>query len=193
MADVGYIRVSTIDQSTARQLDGISLDKIFVDKVSGVVCSRPALKECLNYLREGDVLHVHSIDRLARNLADLQKLVNCLTDRGIVVQFHTENLTFSGPSSPMQTLLFQIMGAFAQFERALIKERQREGFELAKANGKHLGRPTKLTESDRLTILDKLRQGVADPALLAKEYGVSRSTIHKLYAKARQEQESNTT
>lgn len=184
MANVGYIRVSTADQSTARQLDGISLDKTFEDKVSGVSCSRPALKECLNYLREGDILHVHSIDRLARNLADLQNLVNGLTDRGIVVQFHTENLTFSGPSSPMQTLLFQIMGAFAQFERALIKERQREGFEQAKVNGKHLGRPTKLTKSDQQTILASLENG-AMPSALAKEYGVSVSTIHKLRAGAR--------
>lgn len=182
MADVGYIRVSSTDQNTSRQLDGIPLDKKFEDKGSGVSCARPALKECLNYLREGDVLHVHSIDRLARNLADLQNLVSDLTSRGVVVQFHSENLIFGGPSSPMQILLFQIMGAFAQFERELLKDRQREGIEQARAKGKHMGRPSKLTENDRRAILASLERN-ALPAALAKEFGVSVSTIHKLRAK----------
>ena len=190
MAAVGYIRVSSVEQNTARQLEGVPLDKRFEDRVSGASCSRPALKECLNYLREGDVLHVHSIDRLARNLADLQNLVSDLTRRGVAIQFHTENLTFSGPSSPMQTLLFQVMGAFAQFERSMLKERQREGLAQAKAKGKHLGRPAKLTDDDRQAILVSLKKGVF-PALLAQEYGVSVSTIHKLRTRAHR-QESNT-
>lgn len=179
MAAVGYIRVSSVDQALSRQLDGIQLDKSFEDRLSGGTTKRPGLSACLEYLRDGDVLHVHSIDRLARNLGDLQSLVSALTGRGVSVLFHQENLLFDDTTSPMQTLLFQVMGAFAQFERALIKERQREGIAQAKAKGKHLGRPTKLSENDKQRIQESFQQGVS-PVQLAEQYGVSVSSIHKL-------------
>jgi len=180
MADVGYIRVSSYDQSLERQLDGVKLDKIFKDKATGGNANREALQQCLAYLREGDILHIHSIDRLARNLFDLQHLVEDLTQKGVTIQFHQENLTFSSVgSSPLQMLLFQILGAFAQFERACIKERQREGIAHCKATGKVLGRPSKLSSSDKESIIARLSSGEI-PSQLAKEYNVSVSTIHKL-------------
>lgn len=180
MADVGYIRVSSYDQSLERQLDGVKLDKIFEDKASGGNVNREALKQCLAYLREGDVLHIHSIDRLARNLFDLQHVVEDLTQKGVTIKFHQENLTFfSMGASSLQMLLFQILGAFAQFKRACIKERQREGIAKCKAMGKVLGRPSKLSNSDKEGIIIRLLSGEI-PSQLAKEYNVSVSTIHKL-------------
>ncbi len=126
-AHIGYIRVSTTDQNTERQLDGITLDKTFTDKLSGKDTQRPQLQACLEYIREGDTLHVHSMDRLARNLMDLQGMVESLTNRGIVVQFHKESLTFTDDTNAMNKLMLQIMGAVAEFERSLIRERQRKG------------------------------------------------------------------
>lgn len=120
---VGYIRVSSFSQNTDRQLFGISLDKIFEEKASAKDTNRPVLKDCLEYLREGDELHVHSIDRLARNLIDLQTIVSDLNGKGVSVVFHKENLTFTGNiENPMNKLMLQMMGAFAEFERNLIKE-----------------------------------------------------------------------
>src|ERR1035437_2523058 len=90
---VGYIRVSSVDQSELRQLDGVSLDKRFTDKASGKDTKRPQLQAALEYLRDGDILIVHSMDRLARNLDDLRKIVLDLTERGVVVEFEKEKLT----------------------------------------------------------------------------------------------------
>lgn len=92
---VGYIRVSSSEQNTERQLDGIHLDKTFIEKASGGSRERPQLLAMLEYLRDGDTVHVHSIDRLARNTNDLNDIVNSLNDRGITIIFHKENLTFS--------------------------------------------------------------------------------------------------
>ncbi|TVM30472.1 recombinase family protein [Oceanidesulfovibrio marinus] len=174
---VGYLRVSTLDQNTGRQLEEVTLDRRFEDKASAKDTKRPNLEECLAYLRSGDTLHVHSIDRLARNLSDLQKIVNDLTSRGITVQFHKERLTFTGQDSSMQKLMFQMMGAFAEFERSLIRERQREGIAIAKAKGKYKGRKKALTEEQVEEI--KARKDQGEPmAKLAREYGVSRTTLY---------------
>jgi DNA invertase Pin-like site-specific DNA recombinase len=129
---IGYKRVSTLDQSTARQLDGVELDRVFEDKLSGKDMNRPQLVAMLKHVREGDTVVAHSLDRLGRNLVDLRKLVTDLTGRGVRVQFLKENLIFTGEDSPMSNLLLNMMGAFAEFERALIRERQREGIALAK-------------------------------------------------------------
>src|ERR1700721_843936 len=129
---IGYIRVSSVDQNTERQLDGVQLDKTFTDKASGKDTKRPQLQAALDYLRDGDVLVVHSMDRLARNLDDLRKIVLGLTERGVVVEFVKEHLTFTREDNAMSKLLLSVMGAFAEFERSLISERQREGIALAK-------------------------------------------------------------
>ena len=123
---IGYVRVSSVDQNELRQLDGVQLDKKFTDKASGKDTKRPQLQAALEYLRDGDVLVVHSMDRLARNLDDLRRMVTELTGRGVVVEFVKENLTFTSEDNAMSKLLLSVMGAFAEFERALIKERQRE-------------------------------------------------------------------
>src|ERR1700722_16457669 len=114
---VGYIRVSSLDQNTDRQLEGQDLDKIFTDKASGKDTNRPQLKAALDYIREGDVLVVHSMDRLARSLDDLRRMVLDLTKKGIHVQFVKENLLFTGEDSPMSHLLLALLGAVAYFER----------------------------------------------------------------------------
>jgi len=177
MANVGYIRVSSFDQNTDRQLSGIALDKSFEDKASAKDAKRPRLQACLDFLREGDTLHVHSIDRLARNLIDLQQIVDTLTKKGVAVKFHKEKLEFTGKDGAMQMLLFQVTGAFAQFERSLIRERQREGIAAAKAKGKRLGAPSKLDPEKLAEIRSKLAQG-ANKKALAAEYAISRTTLY---------------
>ena len=179
---VGYVRVSSLDQNTARQLDGVQLDKVFTDKASGKDTNRPQLQAALDYLREGDKLIVHSLDRLARNLDDLRKIVYSLTSKGVVVEFVKENLTFTTDDSAMSRLLLSVMGAFSEFERSLIKERQREGIALAKNRGVYKGRKPSLSD-ERVA---EMRQRVADgepKAALAREYRISRETLYQ-YLKA---------
>ncbi len=142
---IGYKRVSTLDQSTDRQLDGIELDRVFEDKLSGKDMNRPQLEAMLHHVREGDMIVCHSLDRLRRNLDDLRKLVNQLTNRGVRVQFVKEQLLFTGDDNAMSTLLLSVMGAFAEFERSLIRERQREGIALAKRAGVYRGRKPSFT------------------------------------------------
>lgn len=174
---IGYIRVSSTDQNSARQLDGVTLDRIFEDKASGSSADRPKLKECLAYLRDGDTLHVHSIDRLARNLADLQNIVDDLVGRGVAVEFHKENLRFVGGDNPMQTLMLQMLGAFAQFERALIRSRQQEGIAAALAAGKKLGRKPAL--SDAQVREAKQRRASGESVIsLSKAFGISRASMY---------------
>jgi DNA invertase Pin-like site-specific DNA recombinase len=124
---VGYVRVSTLDQNLERQLDGVQVDRTFSDKASAKDTERPALKEMLQYVREGDTVVVHSMDRLARNVVDRVQIVEGLTNRGVHVEFAKEHLTFTGEDSPMSTLMLHLLGAFGQFERAILHERQREG------------------------------------------------------------------
>lgn len=148
--NVGYIRVSSIGQNTDRQMsafdNSLDLDKVFTEKISGATTDRPELKACLEYLRENDTLFIHSMDRLARNLIDLQSIVKNLTGRGACIKFMKEQLTFEqNGNNSMNTLLLQVMGAFAEFERRLIKERQIEGIAAAQAKGVKFGRKAKLT------------------------------------------------
>jgi len=180
MADVGYVRVSSVDQNTDRQLDSIQLDEVFEEKVSAATTKRPKLKECLRYLRKGDTLHVHSIDRLARNLSDLLGLLQDMTSRGVSVRFHKEGLSFTGEqNNPMQTLQLQIIGAVAQFEREIIKERQREGIAKAKAKGKHCGRSAKL-DAEQVRELKARAMAGEEKKQLAMEYGISRQTLYRV-------------
>lgn len=182
--DIGYIRVSSFDQNTARQLDGVKLDKIFEEYASGKSADRPALQACLDYLREGDILHVHSIDRLARNLQDLLSIVSELKEKQVTVKFHKEKLEFTGNDSSgkgdaFQELQLHIIAAVAQFERALILERQREGIEIAKREGKYkkVGRKPALTEVQIEDVKKRIEQGETI-ASVSRLYGVSRQTIY---------------
>lgn len=175
---IGYTRVSTVDQNNARQLESIVLDRVFADKASGKDAKRPQLETALAYVREGDTLVVHSMDRLARNLDDLRRLVLDLTKRGIAVEFVKERLTFTGEDSPMANLLLSVMGAFAQFERELIKERQREGIALAKAKGNvYRGRVPSLT-AEKAKLLRERGTAGEPKAKLAREFGISRASVY---------------
>ena len=177
------LRVSSTRQKTDRQLDGVTLDRSFIDKVSGSTTNRPQLKECLGYVRQGDTLHIHSMDRLARNLSDLQAIVDDLTGKGVAVKFHKEGLTFSTESNAMNTLMLQMMGAFAQFERALIHERQAEGITKAKAKGKHLGRPCTITKEQKNHMEKMLKEG-KPKAHIAKALDISRQSVYRLIKEA---------
>lgn len=181
---IGYIRVSSVEQNEARQLDdvGIAFKKLFVDNLSGKSADRPGLQQALDYLREGDFFHVHSIDRLARNLQDLQTIVNSLIERGVTVVFHKERLEFTAAASSTSKLMLQMMGAFAEFERSLIRERQREGIELAKKRGAYKGRKSKLTNEDASVIADRVATGES-VTNLAKEYNISRQTLYRSITK----------
>jgi DNA invertase Pin-like site-specific DNA recombinase len=180
---IGYVRVSSLDQKEQRQLEGIEVDKKFTDKASGKDTNRPQLRAALEYIREGDVLVVHSMDRLARNLDDLRKIVAELTGRRVAVEFVKEQLTFTSEDNAMSKLLLSVMGAFAEFERALIKERQREGIALAKQKGLYKGRKPSLTLEQARTLKSRAKAGEQRSAL-AREFGISRETLYQ-YIRAR--------
>lgn len=175
---VGYVRVSTVEQNTVRQLQSVAVDRTFTDTASGRDASRPQLQALLRFVRDGDTVVVHSMDRLARNLDDLRRLVQTLTGRGVRVEFVKEQLVFTGEDSPMATLLLSVMGAFAEFERALIKERQREGIAAAKARGAYRGRRRSLSEAQVIEL--RARAAAGEPkAALAKAFGISRETVYQ--------------
>lgn len=174
---IGYQRVSSVEQNTDRQLDGVVVDKVFADRASGKNTNRPELARAIDYAREGDTLVVHSMDRLARNLDDLRRLVRELTGQGVKVEFVKENLTFAGDDSPMNTLLLSMLGAVAEFERSMILERQREGIAIAKAAGKYKGRKASLTDHQADELRARLGAGESVTGL-AREYGVSRQTVY---------------
>jgi len=175
---IGYIRVSSFDQNPERQLEGVAVDRVFTDKASGKDTKRPELDRLLAFVREGDTVVVHSMDRLARNLDDLRRLVQQLTNRGVSVSFVKENLTFTGADSPMATLMLSVMGAFAEFERALIKERQREGIALAKQRGAYQGRKQALSAAQAAELQRRVATG-EQKAALARAFGISRETLYQ--------------
>jgi len=175
---IGYIRVSSFDQNPERQLEQVEVSKVFTDKASGKDTERPALDELLAFVREGDTVVVHSMDRLARNLDDLRRLVQQLTKRGVRIEFVKECLTFTGEDSPMANLLLSVMGAFAEFERALIRERQREGIALAKQRGAYRGRKKALS-TEQVEELQSRASAGEQKAKLAREYGISRETLYQ--------------
>jgi DNA invertase Pin-like site-specific DNA recombinase len=175
---VGYIRVSTLDQNTERQLDGIRLDKVFTDKASGKDTKRPQLTAALEYVRSGDTLLVHSMDRLARNAEDLLRIVRELVGRGVSVEFGKNHLTFSGKGDPMAKLMLTMLAAFGEFERDLIRERQREGIAIARAKGVYKGRKKALGPVDAHELVAQAYAGIPK-ADLARAYGISRETVYQ--------------
>jgi DNA invertase Pin-like site-specific DNA recombinase len=175
---IGYVRVSTLDQNGQRQLDGLVLDRVFTEKASGKDTDRPQLTELLRFARDGDTVGVHSMDRLARNLDDLRALVQTLTREGVRVEFVKEHLVFTGEDSPMANLMLSVMGAFAEFERSLIRERQREGIALAKQRGAYHGRKKTLTPERAAELVQRAADGVPK-SVLARDYGISRETVYQ--------------
>lgn len=182
---VGYVRVSTVDQNTDRQLENITVDKVFVDKVSGKDVNRPELQAMVSYVRAGDTVVVHSLDRLARSIVDLRSIVEQLIAKGVSVEFVKERLYFSKDKkdTPTDTLMLNILSSFAEFERALIRERQQEGIKIAKANGAYRGRKKALgpAQVEELRVRVSSRQGTV--AEVAKELGISRTTLYEYLGK----------
>jgi len=175
---IGYVRVSSLEQNPQRQLEGIPLDRTFTDTASGKDARRPQLEALLGYARDADTVFVHSMDRLARNLDDLRRIVRALTGRGARVEFVAEGLSFTGEDSPMANLMLSVMGAFAEFERALIRERQREGIALARRRGVYKGRKRALSPERAADLRRRAAAGEVKAAL-AREFGISRETLYQ--------------
>lgn len=175
---IGYVRVSSFDQNPERQLEHALVDRQFTDKASGKDTHRPELESLLDFVRDGDTVVVHSMDRLARNLDDLRRIVQKLTQRGVRIEFVKECLTFTGEDSPMANLLLSVMGAFAEFERALIRERQREGITLAKQRGVYRGRKRSLNVEQIEDVKKRVARG-DKKAQVAREMGISRETVYQ--------------
>ena len=176
MAVVGYRRVSSIDQSLERQDLG-EVEKVFEEKLSGASASdRPALQDLIGWVREGDLVVVHSIDRLARNLQDLLSIVSQLNGKGVSIQFIKDNLTFPPEGTDGASKLYlSILGAVAEFERSIIKQRQREGIQKAKAKGVYKGRKPTI-DKDRILAL---RDEGNSTYKIAEVMGISRMTVHR--------------
>ena len=162
----------------------LSLDRTFTDKASGKDSFRPGLDNLKQFARDGDTVVIHSMDRLARNLDDLRQIVRMLTEKGVKIQFVKEGFTFSGEDTPLANLLLSVMGAFAEFERSLIRERQMEGIALAKKRGVSRGRKRSLSDADLLEIRKRVAAG-DKKAQIARDLGNSRETLYKyLHEKA---------
>ncbi len=175
--NIGYIRVSTVDQNSDRQLDGIPLDKIFEEKVSAKNTERPKLNEMLGQIRQGDAIFVHDISRLARNIEDLHRLVRHILEKGCSINFVKENLYFDGErTDPTQELLLSMLGAVNQFERSIILERQREGIAKAKERGVYKGRPRTINPEP---IWDMLGRGIS-MRKIGESLSVSLSTVQRV-------------
>lgn len=176
-----YIRVSSTDQNLARQREMVGpVDKEFCDELSARSrVDRPGLERCLDYLRDHDELRVASIDRLARSLVDLRTIIDQATEKGATVHFVKENLTFEkGASDPRATLMLGILGSFAEFERAIIRERQAEGIALAKKAGKYKGRRRALTPAQVEQARIRADAGESKVSI-ARDLGVGRSTLYR--------------
>ena len=179
MARLAYVRVSTVDQHEDRQVEALekyNIDKWFTEKVSAKDTNRPELKKMLEYAREGDTIYIHSFDRLARNTADLLQLVNDLENRGINLVSNKENINSSTPNGK---LMLTMIGAIAEFERANLLERQKEGIAIAKRKGKYKGRKA-IEIEDFGEYYDRYMTRQINKVDLAKELNISRPTLDKL-------------
>ena len=177
MSVIGYKRVSTVDQNLERQDLG-DVDKVFEEKLSGKSATdRPALQDLIGYARDGDTVVVHSIDRLARDLRDLQDIIQTLNDKGVAINFLSERLTFSADADDaFAKLQLQMMGAFAEFERNIIRKRQAEGIAVAKAKGVYKGGKKRI---DRDKVHQLKAEGLSTYKI-ADAMGVSRMSVHRI-------------
>lgn len=177
---IGYARVSSKDQNLERQTAALKKEKVFrvfTDTASGSSTHRPGLDGALNYLRPGDQLIVTSMDRLARSLIDLHRLVGDLTARDVSVKFIKEGQTYSLNSTPLAKLMLGLLGSVAEFERAIIRERQAEGIARAKERGVYKGRAKVLTDEQLAQAREWVGEGVPK-AEVARRLGIGRTTLY---------------
>ncbi len=176
MAEVGYIRVSNFDKNDAKQLAEVKIDHIFKEKISGKTFKKPKLLECLEFCKNGDTLHVSSMDRVARNLRELQHIVSSTIKKEVKIQFHKENLIFTGEGNSSSKLMLQIISAVTEFEQSILKERQKEGIEAAKKRGVKLGRKPLMNNEKKEQIINLLNDRLTKKEIAFK-LGVSYETI----------------
>ena len=175
MATIAYRRCSSVDQKLDRQ--DIQADKTFEEKLSGKDRNRPALAAMLDYIREGDLIKVWDISRLARDLMDLQNIITEINDKGATIQFITENLTFAPDvDNPIATMQLQMMGAFAQFERVVKRQRQLEGIAIAKDKGKYSGGIKRINRER----VHQLRSEGLSTYKIASMMEISRMSVHRI-------------
>lgn len=178
-----YKRVSTIIQSTERQLIDVPCDREYEDKLSGKNRERPQLEALLSNLRAGDIVNVHSMDRLARNTRDLLNIVEEINNIGATIKFHKENLTFSpDKKDPYQEMMMTMLAAVSSLERSLINDRVREGVALAKAKGKYKGGKNKLSDEQVKELNNLYKNGVA-VAEIARKFEITRPTVYSYIEK----------
>lgn len=180
---LGYIRVSTSDQNPDRQridLVAVGVERIFEEKISGRDADRPELKKLISFARDGDELFITSLDRLGRNLSDLLRLVELFISKKVRVRFLNENLDFDAGenASPVSKLMLSIVGAFSEFERSIIRQRQMEGIAIAKQKGIYKGRQRSITEKQVEKLNNLIRNGIP-LSTAAKKVGMSRSTAYR--------------
>ncbi len=175
---IGYVRVSTKEQNTARQeelMKSLGVDKVYIDKMSGRNTDRPALKEMMNFVREGDSVIVESISRFARNTKDLLELTEQLNNKQVQFISQKEKIDTDTPAGKFMLTIF---GAVAELEREYIKERQREGIQIAKEQGKYKGRPEK--EIDNFAdVYEQWKSGKITATLASKQLEISRSSFYR--------------
>lgn len=178
---VFYARTSTIEQNENRQLESareINADKIFLDKKSGKDMDRPQLKEMLNFVRDGDVVCVSEISRIARNTADLLKIVDTLNEKG--VKFKSLKEPMIDTTTAQGKFLLSVFGALAELERENILQRQREGIALAKAEGKYKGRqPIEIDEEEFKRLCAEWREGKRTAKSIMEHFGFSSQTFYR--------------
>jgi len=177
---VGYIRVSTAEQNTARQevlLEELGVSKVYIDKMSGKSTDRPKLKEMLEFVREGDMVVVESISRFARNTRDLLELVDMLTEKGVEFISKKENIDTTTPAGKFMLTVF---AAVAELERGYILDRQREGIAIAKSEGKYKGRPPKKIDEDLWNELYiRWKKGEITAVEFMKKVGLRKSAFYE--------------
>jgi DNA invertase Pin-like site-specific DNA recombinase len=175
---IGYIRVSTAEQNTLRQevlMETLKVDEVFIDKISGKNTDRPELRRMLEFVRKGDTLIVESISRFARNTKDLLELIELLSNKEVIFVSMKENIDTNTPAGRFMLTIF---GAIAELEREYILQRQREGIELAKTQGKYTGR--KPVDPPNLSlIMTKYHSGTITATKAANLLGISRSTFYR--------------
>lgn len=178
---VAYIRVSTVEQNEARQVEIMKdkgIERFFIDKCSGKSLDRPKLQEMLKFIREGDEVYIHSFSRLGRNVKELLQLIENFDKSGVKLVSLKENFDLS---TPQGRLMINLISSINQFEREIINERVKEGVEIAKREGKYKGRKPIEVDSELLAdIIGKINTGEINKVSAAKILGVSRPKLYRL-------------